>query len=83
MCQFTISFTQSAAELVATAKKAIEDRGGTFSGDTASGDFKLNNPIRIKGRYTLSGQNIDIVITDKPMLVPCSMIKNKLQEYLQ
>ena len=83
-CEFGIDFTGSAQDLIEKAEKAIQDAGGSFSGDTSSGSFSVPTPLgKINGKYTISGQTIHITITEKPLLVPCKMIENKLKEYLR
>ena len=79
-CNFNLSFTEpDANSALEKAKAAIESQNGTFNGDINSGDFDVtvmgNN---IKGQYLVSGQTLNIVITDKPFFVPCSMIESYL-----
>ncbi|MES0491377.1 MAG: hypothetical protein ABUK01_15390 [Leptospirales bacterium] len=83
LCNFSVDFKGSAEELVAKAKQAIEDAGGTFKGDTSSGSFTAPTPFgKIEGTYTISGQTINIAITKKPLIASCSLIEKKLKEYL-
>lgn len=79
---FTIDFTISPEELVGKAKSAIEKAGGSFSGNTSAGSFDISSPVKVEGNYTVSGQTITLTVTEKPMIVPCSMIEAKLKEYL-
>ncbi len=80
-CQFTIPFSMTPAELVEKARQQIGSNG-TFDGDTSGGTFRINNPD-IRGNYTITGQNLNVTITKKPMLAPCNTIKNKLAEMLE
>lgn len=79
---FTVEFTMTPEELVGKARKAIEDAGGTFSGNTSEGSFEISSPVKVKAHYTMTANSITLTVTDKPMIVPCSMIEAKLREYL-
>ncbi len=79
-CNITINFTETAADLVANLKIKIETQKGSFTGDETAGT--INVPLMgssIKGSYTINGQQIDLVITDKPFFVSCNQIQNYLQ----
>lgn len=83
MCNFTMSITESAATFVANAKSEVENAGGTFTGDTASGNFEVSTPFgNISGNYVLNGQEITINITHKPILISCNAIENYINEHL-
>ena len=78
-CNFSISFSGEPDVIVAKAKSAVESQQGTFTGDTHSGNFEVTvfaNTIR--GLYVVTGQNLNITITHKPFLIPCSAIENFL-----
>ncbi len=78
-CKFSVTFSEPAESTVLKAKNAVESQSGIFNGDVNSGDFEVtvfgNN---IKGNYTVTGQNLEIEITDKPFFVPCNMIETFL-----
>ena len=83
-CNFVIPFSGKANIILAKAKNAIEGQGGTFNGDESAGNFNvsiLGNLI--KGSYTTTGQELNIIIDSKPFLIPCgtieSFLKNKLK----
>ncbi len=82
-CNFTIPFEGSAEKLVIKARFAVESQGGNFTGDTMAGSFDVsvfgNN---IVGSYTVDGQNFNIIITDKPFLIPCNAIEGFLKNQL-
>lgn len=78
-CNINIPFTQPASELINSLRTKVQTQGGTFSGDETSGTISV--PLlgsKIAGTYTISGQQVNIVITDKPFLVSC----NQIQGYL-
>jgi len=81
-CNFSIPFTGTAADVYTKAKAAVEKQGGSFSGDASGGSFSLNVFGKISGSYTVSGQELQIVIDDKPMMIPCGAIENVLKSQI-
>ena len=82
-CDFSIPFSGSADDVLAKARKAVEGQGGNFNGDTTRGDFQVSVfGNKIVGDYTVSGQTMQINITDKPFMVPCSAIEGFLKNQL-
>ena len=82
-CDFSIPFSGSADDVLAKARKAVEGQGGNFNGDTNRGDFQVSVfGNKIVGDYTVSGQTMQINITDKPFMVPCSAIEGFLKNQL-
>ena len=82
-CTFSLPVTNSLDELLAKAKSTVERQGGNFSGDTNSGSFSLSAfGNTVGGGYTVNNDMMDIVIDEKPMLLPCSMIEGFLKSQL-
>ena len=81
-CNFTIPFSGTAEGIYSKAKGAVEKQGGTFSGDSNSGNFSINVFGNITGSYTVSGNELHIVIEDKPMMIPCAAIENALKSQI-
>ena len=72
-CDFSIPFSGSTEDVLAKAKKAVQSQGGDFTGDINRGDFNVSVfGNKIVGNYTVSGQTLNINITDKPFMIPCS-----------
>ena len=82
-CNFSIGFEGSPATIFNKAKAAVEKQGGTFTGDEASGSFSIQVFGTISGTYTVSGQQLQIEITDKPMMIPCAAIENALKSQIR
>ncbi|GAC1586176.1 MAG: hypothetical protein NVS3B19_04490 [Ginsengibacter sp.] len=79
-CSFSIPFSGNAEEIFNKAKTAVAGQGGTFEGDTNGGNFNVSVfGNTISGSYTVSGQNMEINITEKPFLIPCSTIEGFLK----
>lgn len=82
-CNFTIPFTKSVTEILEKAKKTVKSQGGNFTGDESKGNFDVSIfGNTVIGSYLVSGQDLNIDITDKPFLVPCNMIENFLKSQL-
>jgi hypothetical protein len=82
-CQFSIPFSGSADQVFNTAKSAVEKQGGTFSGNSSSGNFSIQVFGTITGSYTVTGQQLEITIEDKPMMIPCSAIESALKAQIR
>lgn len=62
------------------ARKAVQSQGGTFTGDTSAGQFSVTvfgNVIA--GNYTVAGSDLQVQITQKPVLLPCPAIESYLK----
>lgn len=81
-CNFSIPFSGSAQDVFSKAKTAVEKQGGSFNGDSNSGSFSINVFGTISGSYTVSGNQLDVVIEDKPMMIPCGAIENVLKSQI-
>jgi hypothetical protein len=83
-CDFSIAFSGDPDAILAKAKSTVQSQGGNFSGDANSGEFGVSVfGNKIAGIYTVSGQTLNISITDKPFMVPCSAIETFLKGQLQ
>ena len=80
--QFLHSLSGSADEIFNKAKSAVEKQGGNFNGDAARGSFSISVFGTINGSYSVSGQQLNIEIDDKPMMIPCAAIENALKSQL-
>lgn len=79
-CNFSIPFTSSPEAVVSKARNAVQSQGGLFEGDTTAGRFDVTVfGNTIKGSYSVSGQEINIVIDTKPFFVPCNTIEGFLK----
>ena len=83
-CEFSIALSGNPEDVLAKAKKTVESQGGNFTGDTNNGEFFVSVfGNKIVGNYTVSGQTLNISITDKPFMIPCSAIESFLKSQLQ
>lgn len=81
-CNFSIDFPGSAEEIFNKARAAVERQGGTFSGDAVQGSFSIQVFGTITGSYQVIGQQLNIAIEDKPMMIPCAAIENALKSQI-
>lgn len=83
-CDFSIPFSGNPEAILAKAKSTVQSQGGQFNGDINGGDFQVSVfGNKIVGNYTVSGQTLNIQITDKPFMVPCSAIEGFLKGQLK
>jgi hypothetical protein len=78
-CKFSLSFSGSSQTAIEKARAAVESQNGVFNGDSNSGNFEVTVfGNTIKGIYRVSGQLVNLAITEKPFFVPCSTIESFL-----
>jgi hypothetical protein len=82
-CNFNIPFSGQAEEILQKAKQTVESQGGQFTGDINNGSFNVSVfGNTIVGSYSVQGSVLGIIITEKPFMVPCSMIESFLTKQL-
>jgi hypothetical protein len=81
-CSFSIAFSGTPQDVVNKAKATVENQGGTFDGDASTGNFSIHVFGTISGSYSISGNQLNIVIEDKPMMIPCGAIENVLKNQI-
>ena len=83
-CNFTIPFEGPAEKVLIKARFAVESQGGSFTGDSSAGNFAVSVfGNSIAGSYTVTGQDMNIIITSKPFMIPCSMIEGFLKNQIK
>ena len=84
LCRFRFNFTGTGEALVEKFRSRFSREGGTLSGSETEGSFVLPTPVgQFKGSYAVSGQTIDIDVSDKPAFVPCGLIEGRLSKFVQ
>jgi hypothetical protein len=80
--QFSLKVKGSVADALTRARRAVEEAGGTLTGDESGGQFSGKSPIgSIAGRYSVVDGEVKVTITQKPFLVPESSLMAKVREY--
>lgn len=83
-CNFSIAVEGNAEQLIHKARTAVQGQGGTFDGGITGGTFKVTAfGNTIAGSYNVSGDQMNITITDKPFLLSCGMIESYLKSQLK
>lgn len=82
-CNFKLPFTGPTEEVLNKARTAVQGQGGNFSGDASTGNFDVTAFGNIiKGSYSVTGNELDINIHDKPFFLPCITIEGFLKNQL-
>ena len=82
-CNFNLKFNEPADVAVGKAREAVESQNGIFNGDDTSGNFEVTVfGNTIKGNYTVTGQILNLIITDKPFFVPYNTIESFLRKQI-
>jgi hypothetical protein len=76
---YNFSFTkpQNIIDAVRKVETGIKSKGGTFSGNDQQGSFKASG---INGQYRVSAM-VDVTISEKPFVIPYSLIENEVKNY--
>jgi hypothetical protein len=83
-CNFSISYTGAPDVALNKARNAVQGQGGRFNGDTNSGDFEVTVfGNKVAGTYTVNGSELNVNITEKPFLLPCSAIEGFLKSQVR
>ena len=80
MCRFTIEYQGRPFAIMERAKEMIEKDGGSFRASETLAVFSVNTPLGpVDGKCVLGDSStIDVTITKKPRLVPCSVVKQRM-----
>ncbi|MBA4373378.1 MAG: hypothetical protein C0402_11035 [Thermodesulfovibrio sp.] len=80
---FTVTVTDEGVALLDHTAAAITKNGGKFEGDKNAGSFKGNSVLGpVGGQYCrISETEIRFTITEKPFLVPYSIIEAEITKY--
>jgi hypothetical protein len=82
-CNFRIAPKQDINTVYQIALQEIERLGAKFKGDERGGSFELEIlGMRFKGIIQVESNIIVVNLTDKPLLVPCSLIESSVKSYV-
>jgi len=81
---FNVKLNDEISSVLKTLKSEALRLGGTLEGTSESGSFGGNSFLgRITGEYScISNKEIRITITNKPFIVPYSLIEGEIRKYL-
>lgn len=75
---FKISVNGDLNSILNHVKQEASQKGIAFSGDTSGGSF---SGMGIVGTYSVSGNQVTVNISQKPLIAPCSYIESELRKY--
>jgi len=82
-CKFRLKPKQDLQETYWLALREIERFGARYNGDATGGSFELEIlGMRFKGTIQVESNIIVVNLTDKPLLVPCSLIESSVKGYV-
>jgi hypothetical protein len=81
---FIVKLTHEISSILKKTKSIITGQGGRFEGNTECGSFdgkSLLGTIKVKYR-SLSNNEVEIIIEDKPFIIPAQTIESEIKKYL-
>ena len=79
---FAFDLPGDPAAALAKASSLVKGAGGTFAGDADAGSFAGKTPVgEVKGTYRVAGSRVSVTITDKPFVVPKSVVESKVKGF--
>lgn len=82
-CKFSLKPKQDLEATYQIALREIERFGAQYNGDANGGSFELEVlGMHFKGSIQVESDIIVVNLTDKPLLVPCSLIESSVKDYV-
>ena len=81
---FIVKLTHEISSILKKTKSTITGQGGRFEGNTECGFFdgkSLMGTIKVKYR-SISNNEVEIIIEDKPFIIPSQTIESEIKKYL-
>ena len=83
-CQFSRTFTDPAVDLLARAAKAMQQQGGTLTGDATKGTFTVTRYGRtVAGTYTVLDNTIHFDVTRIDWPANCALVQTTVDGFLK
>jgi|GEM_PF-949837 hypothetical protein len=81
---FIVKLTSEISSILSKIKSLITGKGGKFEGNTECGYFNGKSVLgTIKVKYrSISDNEIEIIIEDKPFIIPSKTIESAIKKYL-
>ena len=73
---FSFQLTQAPEQAIERAKAAAVKDGASFEGDSAGGTFSA---MGVVGSYRITGDVVDVDISERPFFAPLSIIESKIK----
>lgn len=81
---FIVKLKNEISAILKKVKSIIMEQGGKFEGNTECGFFdgkSVLGTIKVKYR-SISNNEVEIIIEDKPFIIPSETIESKIKKYL-
>jgi hypothetical protein len=81
---FIVKLTHEISPILRKVKSIITGQGGSFEGNTECGFFdgkSVMGTIKVKYR-SISNNEVEIIIEDKPFIIPTQTIESEIKKYL-
>jgi len=80
---FIVKLKDEVSSILSKMKSIITGKGGSFEGNKECGSFEGESVLgTIKGEYrSISVNEIEITIDDKPLIMPYSWIESEIKKY--
>jgi len=82
-CDFEITYSKSTDQVKQIITEEITNNDGNIQINDDSGSFTIAVPGgQVTGDVIFDGDTLSVTITDKPDLIPCTIIKSVIEGYL-
>jgi hypothetical protein len=82
-CQFEILYTSNINALLAMGQREARAFGGSLNGDINNGSFQVEAlGGTFAGTYSVAGNLITVVLSNKPIMIPCMIIGKFLKDQI-
>lgn len=75
---FDVPFSGDPVSLLQRARDVATLAGANLTGDTSHGNFSGKG---VEGHYDVSGQTVHVTIDKKPLIVPDSVVEERLRKF--
>jgi hypothetical protein len=81
---FNVTFKGDAKDLYDKLVKLASQHNGKIIGNATQGTFEISIPVvgHFAGAYAVSGQTCTVHVTERPFLISCAFIEEKVREFL-
>ena len=85
MCNpFTVNFESSPEKIFSFMQSKADEFFVDLSGDSNNGAIDTHSKIgHFSATYLMTANAITIIVIDKPVLIPCKLIENKVRDALR
>jgi predicted GNAT superfamily acetyltransferase len=81
-CLITVKVTISNEEIFDSVMQIMKENGGVITGTFEKGIVEIKTKYgRFEGNYFYKYNNLQLVITQKPLVIPSTMLKSKILNF--